>query len=195
MNILHKSLLAICLVAISVGNNHCIAAMPAPVVEAIAEVYGDGIALSTVILDYDQPIMASSVDVSDFSIPGRNIIQAYVANHASKGNQKITAGKYIVLELEQLPMTDQGLAPVHDDNDRAARKKVGQNGLEQNGATILRQTLDSTTPQAEMNQQAAALIAPDCHIYYTLYNHGGHRSTWQHAYDLQWNGFLPSENK
>ena len=126
MNILHKSLLAICLAAISVGNNHCIAAMPAPVVEAIAEVYGDGIALSTVILDYDQPIMASSVDVSDFSIPGRNIIQAYVANHASKGNQKITAGKYIVLELEQLPMTDQGLAPVHDDNDRAARKKSWQ---------------------------------------------------------------------
>lgn len=418
MNILHKSLLAICLAAISVGNNHCIAAMPAPVVEAIAEVYGDGIALSTVILDYDQPIMASSVDVSDFSIPGRNIIQAYVANHASKGNKKITAGKYIVLELEQLPMTDQGLAPVHDDNDRAARKKVGQNGpelgshgnphplkeitaevkqqgllkgidgtlyppsttwkssttrellvenfkqgiftdpeqnhaqlmynlyvpqnydpqkqyplvlfmhdagtvspenkatlyqgkgavawttpewqakhpcfvlapqydtvivddnyqygpeldrtmhlvkdllnkynidkkriyntgqsmggmtsiamdikypdffaasylvackwnekvtaplgaqniwavaaggdpgaspsmikildgLEQNGATVLRQTLDSTTPQAEMNQQAAALITPDCHIYYTLYNNGGHRSTWQHAYDLQ----------
>ena len=76
MNILHKSLLTICLSAISFGSS-CMAAVPAPAVEAVAEVYGDGIALSTVILDYDQPIKASSVDVADFSVPGRNITQAY----------------------------------------------------------------------------------------------------------------------
>ena len=417
MNILHKSLLAICISAGSFGSNSCVAAMPTPAVEAVAEVYGDGIALSTVILDYNQSIMASSVDVSDFSVPGRNIIQAYVTDQATKGNKKLSSGKYVVLELEQLPMTDQGLAPAHDDNDRAARKKVGKNGpelgshgnpqplkkitaevkqqgilkgtdgtlyppgeawqssttrellvenftqgifidpeqnnaqlmynlyvpqnydpqkqyplvlfmhdagtvspenmatlyqgkgatvwttpewqaknpcfvlapqydtvivddnyqygpeldrtmhlvkdlldkynidqkriyntgqsmggmtsiamdvkypdffaasylvackwnekvtdplgtqniwavaaggdpgaspsmtkildgLENNGAKVLRQTLDSTASHAEMNQQAAALIVPDCHIYYTLYNNGGHRSTWQHAYDL-----------
>lgn len=416
MTILNKFLLAICLSIIS-SSSICVAASPAPTVEAIAEVYGDGIALSTVILDYDQPIKASSVDVADFSVPGRNITQAYVADHAGKGNQKLTAGKYVVLELEQLPMTEQGFAPAHDDNDRAARKKTGKNGpelgshgnpqplkiitaevkqngilkgadgtlyppgatwqstttrellienftqgiftdpeqnnaqlmynlyvpqnynpqkqyplvlfmhdagtvspenkatlyqgkgavtwttpewqakhpcfvlapqydtvivddnsqygpeldrtmhlvknlmgkysidkkriyntgqsmggmtsiamdvkypdffaasylvackwdenvtaplgtqniwavaavgdpgaspsmtkildgLEHNGAKVLRQTLDSTAPQAEMNQQAAAMIVPDCHIYYTLYNSGGHRSTWQHAYDL-----------
>lgn len=96
--------------------------MPAPVVKAVTEVYGDGIALSTVILDYGQPIEASSVDVSDFSIPGRNIIQAYVANQATKGNKKLITGKYVVLELEQLPMTDQGLVPAHDGNTTATEK-------------------------------------------------------------------------
>ena len=76
MTILDKFLLAICLSIIS-SSSSCVAASPAPTVEAITEVYGDGIALSTVILDYDQPIKASSVDVSDFSVPGRNITQAY----------------------------------------------------------------------------------------------------------------------
>lgn len=416
MNILHKSLLTICLSAISFGSS-CMAAVPAPAVEAVAEVYGDGIALSAVILNYSQPIMASSVDVADFSVPSRSIKQAYVADHASKGNQNLTEGKYVVLELEQLPMTDQELVPAHDEKETSARKKMGKNGpelgshgnphplkkitaevkqqgilkgtdstlyptgetwkstvtrellienftqgvfidpeqnnaqlmynlyvpqnydpqkqyplvlfmhdagtvspenkatlyqgkgaitwttpewqaqhpcfvlapqydtvivddnyqygpeldrtmhlvndllnkysidkkriyntgqsmggmtsiamdvkypdffaasylvackwnervtaplgaqniwavaaggdpgaspsmtkildgLEQSGAKVLRQTLNSTDPQTEINQQAAALIVPDCHIYYTLYNKGGHRSTWQHAYDL-----------
>lgn len=52
MTILDKFLLAICLSIIS-SSSSCVAASPAPTVEAIAEVYGDGIALSTVILDYD----------------------------------------------------------------------------------------------------------------------------------------------
>ena len=59
------------------------------------------------------------------------------------------------------------------------------NGLEHNGAKVLRQTLDLTAPQTTLNKQAASMITPDCHIYYTLYNGGSHRSTWQHAYDLQ----------
>ena len=53
MNILHKSLLAICISAGPFGSNSCVAAMPTPAVEAVAEAYGDGIALSTVILDYN----------------------------------------------------------------------------------------------------------------------------------------------
>jgi len=129
MNISRKFLLAICLSAISWGSS-CDAAMLAPDVEAVAEVYGDGVALSAVILNYGQPIAASSVDIADFCVPGRNIIQAYVADHAAKGKQKITAGKYVVLELEQLPMTEQGLEPVHDEQDRIARKKAGKNGPE-----------------------------------------------------------------
>jgi len=130
MNILHKSLFAICVGAFSFGSICHASAVSQPVVEAVAEVYGDGIALSAVILDYGQPIAASSVDTADFSVPGRNIIQAYVADHATKGDQKLDAGKFVVLELEPLPMTDQGMEPVHDENDRAARKKIGKNGPE-----------------------------------------------------------------
>ena len=128
MNLLRKCLVTVCLSAVSWGS--CDAAVPAPDVEAVAEVYGDGIALSAVILDYGQPIAASSVEVADFRVPGRNILQAYVADHAAKGKQKLSAGKYIVLELEQLPMTDQGMEPAHDEQDRAARKKAGKNGPE-----------------------------------------------------------------
>ncbi|MBQ1615323.1 MAG: hypothetical protein IIT82_06315 [Selenomonas sp.] len=417
MNMLRKCLFTICLSAISWGSS-CEAAVLTPDVEAVAEVYGDGAALSAVILDYGQPIESSSVEAADFHVPGRNIIQAYVADNAAMGKQKLTAGKYVVLELEQLPMTEQGMEPVHDEKDRAARKKAGKNGpelgshgnpkplkkitaevqqqgmlkgtdgtlypptgtlkssftrellvenfkqgiftdpkqnnaqlmynlyipenydpqkayplvlfmhdagtvspenmatlyqgkgavawttpewqakhpcfvlapqydtvivnddyqygpeldrtihlvkdlldkynidkkriyntgqsmggmtsiamdvkypdffaasylvackwdekvtaplgaqniwavaaggdpgaspsmtkilngLEQNGAKVLRQTLDLTAPQTEINKQAANMIVPDCHIYYTLYNGGSHRSTWQHAYDLQ----------
>ena len=60
--------------------------------------------------------------VADFHVPGRNIIQAYVADQAARGKQKLAAGKYVVLELEQLPMTEQGMGPVHDEKDRAGRK-------------------------------------------------------------------------
>lgn len=129
MNMLRKCLFTICLSAISWGSS-CEAAALTPDVEAVAEVYGDGAALSAVILDYGQPIESSSVEAADFHVPGRNIIQAYVADHAAMGKQKLTAGKYVVLELEQLPMTEQGMEPVHDEKDRAARKKAGKNGPE-----------------------------------------------------------------
>ena len=130
MNILHKSLLAVCIGALSFGGVCRASAASQPDVEAVAEVYGDGIALSAVILDYGRPIDASSVEKADFSVPGRKITQAYVAECASKGDKKLASGKFIVLELEPLPMVEQGPEPVHDENDRAARKKIGKNGPE-----------------------------------------------------------------
>ena len=130
MNILHKSLFAACIGVFSLGSICHASAMSQPAVEAVAEVYGDGISLSTVILDYGRLIDASSVDASDFSVPGRSITRAYVSDCAAKGDKKLAAGKFVVLELEPLPMTDQGLEPVHDENDRAARKKIGKNGPE-----------------------------------------------------------------
>ena len=57
--------------------------------------------------------------------------------------------------------------------------------MQKNGAKVLRQTLDLTAPQTEINKQDANMIVSDCHTYYILYNGGSHRSTWQHAYDLQ----------
>ena len=114
--------------------------------------------------------------------------------YGSKGNQKLTEGKFVVLELEQLPMTDQGLEPAHDENNHYVRKMMGKNGPElgSHGNPLPLKKVPryygkhwtAATRQTEINQQSAALIVPDCHIYYTLYNSGGHRSTWQHAYDL-----------
>ena len=94
---------------------------------------------------------------------------------ACKWNEKVTA-----------PLSTQNIWAVAAGGDPGASPSMTKilDGLENNGAKVLRQTLDSTASHAEMNQQAAALIVPDCHIYYTLYNNGGHRSTWQHAYDL-----------
>lgn len=56
--------------------------------------------------------------------------------------------------------------------------------LERDGNKVLRMTADLKQGEALINETAAALVQPNCHLYYTLYTGGSHRSTWQHAYDL-----------
>ncbi len=65
-------------------------------------------------MDYGSSIAASSVEISDFYVSDRSITQAYVSDSATKGNKKLNAGNFVVLELEPLPMTDQGAELVHD---------------------------------------------------------------------------------
>ena len=77
-------------------------------VEAVTEIFGDGENLSAVILTYDKTIKGESVSVDDFSVPNRKISRAYVSEQQEKG--KIADnGRYIVLELEPLPMVEQGM--------------------------------------------------------------------------------------
>ena len=79
-----------------------------PLVAAISEVFGDGEHLSAVILAYDKPILGSSVSSDDFQVTDRLIENAYVSQLPEKGNKGEAAGKYIMLELEPLPLVEQG---------------------------------------------------------------------------------------
>lgn len=84
------------------------------------------------------------------------------------------------------PLGSQNIWAVAAQGDPGASPSMTKilDGLENNGAKVLRQTLDATVPQTEMNIRAMSMIEPSCHIYYTLYTGGSHSSTWQHAYDL-----------
>lgn len=56
--------------------------------------------------------------------------------------------------------------------------------IEASGVRVLRQTISADRPEADINRDAASLIAPGCSIYQTIYEGGSHRSTWQHAYRM-----------
>ena len=95
-------------------------------VEAVTEVFGDGENLSAVILTYDKTIKGESVSVDDFSVPNRKISRAYVSEQQEKG-KSANNGRYIVLELEPLPMVEQ-VMEAHSAKDRAKREKKGFHG-------------------------------------------------------------------
>ena len=95
-------------------------------IEAMTEVFGDGEHLSAVILTYDKLISAESVSTDDFNVPDRTISRAYVSEVQEKG--KIAdAGRYVVLELEPLPLVEQGME-AHPKEDREKREAKGFNG-------------------------------------------------------------------
>ena len=95
-------------------------------VEAITEIFGDGENLSAVILTYNKTISGESVSVDDFSVPNRTISCAYVSENKEKGKSALN-GRYVVLELEPLPMVEQGIE-AHSSEDRAKREEKGFHG-------------------------------------------------------------------
>ena len=96
-------------------------------VEAVSEVFGDGEHLSAVILSYDKPILKESVSMDDFCVANRVIKDAYVSKLPQKGNRGDDNGTYVILELEALPLVEQGVES-HSAEDRATREKQGFHG-------------------------------------------------------------------
>ncbi|MBR1859237.1 MAG: hypothetical protein IJ797_07050 [Selenomonadaceae bacterium] len=96
-------------------------------VEAVTEVFGDGENLSAVILTYDKAILGQSVSIEDFEVINRKIINAYVNDTPEKGKGDASAGRYIVLELEPLPLVDQ-MPEQHSLEDRNERAAKGFHG-------------------------------------------------------------------
>lgn len=102
-----------------------------PSIEAIAKVYGDGEHISTIILNYEKPVLAESVTIDDFNVPGRTIIKSYVSNNPEDNGKEEKEGKYVILELKELPMSDESIVPhVHSDEDIEQHKAIGKNGPE-----------------------------------------------------------------
>lgn len=98
-------------------------------VQAVTEVYGDGEKLSTVILTYDQMIKGNSVSKDDYSVPNRTVKKAYVNNTAQKSNTSKKSGKYVIVELEELPLEDTSMdMNPQDEEERKKRNEKGFSG-------------------------------------------------------------------
>lgn len=86
-------------------------------VEAISQVYGDGEKLASVQLRYDSTLLGSSVSASDYAVPGRTVTRAFVS--AEPYGKPAETGKYVQVELEPLPLSDQMADPHPEDKHKA----------------------------------------------------------------------------
>ena len=93
-------------------------------VEAISQVYGDGEKLAALQLRYDADLLGSSVTAADYSVPGRTVAKAFVA--AEPYGKAAEKGRYVQMELEPLPMSDQVADPHPEDKHKAP---IGVGGL------------------------------------------------------------------
>ncbi len=101
-------------------------------VQAVTQVFGDGENLSAVVLEYDKPILSSSVSKDDYTVANRDISKVYVStkSNLNTANAKIPkSGKYVIIELMPLAMIDSSVDPHPEDKaNRAKRNAMGENG-------------------------------------------------------------------
>ena len=86
-------------------------------VEAISQVYGDGEKLAEVQLRYDADLLGSSVTAEDYAVPGRTVAKAFVS--AVPYGKAAEKGRYVQVELEPLPLSDQMVDPHPEDKHKA----------------------------------------------------------------------------
>lgn len=75
---------------------------------AIGHVYGDGEKVGSIILTYKEPIRATSVSATDYSVQGRTVTAATVVSHDDGTESQTDASPYVALSLAPLPMVAQG---------------------------------------------------------------------------------------
>lgn len=84
------------------------------------------------------------------------------------------------------PLGQQNIWVVSSEGDPGAESSLKEifGSLEKEGSFVKYLTMDLSLPADDINNAITALIEPNCHLYYTNYTNGTHRSTWQHAYDM-----------
>lgn len=117
-NIIKKIVLFLALSGISMAASHI------KDVEAVTEVFGDGEKLSAVILTYDKALKGSSVSADDYEIPERTIKRVYVNTKKEKSKSRVKNGKYVVIELTDLPMNTQMGEPKRESSEEKAKKEA-----------------------------------------------------------------------
>lgn len=122
-----QTLAAAIFCCLSLGNLSY-AATPIKDCTAIAKVTGDGEHVADVIVQYDQPITASSVSPDDYSVDGRTIERAYTNTTDNPSPAGTAFGSYVVLQLKDLPLTDSSVDPHPEDGSMEKRQSLGHNG-------------------------------------------------------------------
>ena len=100
------------------------------------------------------------------------------------------AGSYIVAAkwntAVTAPLAQQNIWAVASVGDSGAFPSMNEmfSNFRAAGAVTVEAGID-TSPVDKLSSRAQALLRPDCHLYYTIYPGGSHRSTWLYAYDMQ----------
>lgn len=70
---------------------------PADNATAITEVYGDGMRLMGVSVEYRRPVNAAQIKAADYRVEGRTIREVYVSR--TPAGTPYRSGRYVVIEL------------------------------------------------------------------------------------------------
>ena len=86
---------------------------------AITQVFGDGVRLTAIAVEYSQPVTSGQFDAKDFSVEGRTVINVFVSNSANL--EQAESGKFVIVQLspddanlslsEMIPMANATVRP------------------------------------------------------------------------------------
>ena len=103
---------------------------PADNATAITEVYGDGMRLMGVSVEYRRPVNAAQIKAADYRVEGRTIREVYVSR--TPAGTPYRSGRYVVIELN--PDEAGALLVVkHPPAGKDASAAAGQNADEASG--------------------------------------------------------------
>ncbi|MGX2949917.1 prolyl oligopeptidase family serine peptidase [Ursidibacter sp. B-7004-1] len=96
---------------------------------ALTQVFGDGVKLTAVAVEYNQAVSSAEISAKDFNVEGRTITNVFVSNTASVA-EKAETGHFVIVELslddpnlsleDKIPMTN---ATVSSDKPKRGGKK------------------------------------------------------------------------
>lgn len=87
-------------------------------VTAIGEVLGDGAKTTTVAVEYDAPISATSLSAATYEVSGREVTRVYTNDRAAK-SRRSRNGNFVFIELKTTVSLEADFGP---DKDKGAKK-------------------------------------------------------------------------
>ena len=105
-------------------------------VTAIGEVLGDGAKTTAVAIEYDAPILNSSLSAASYTVDGRTVKRVYTNSEAMKSRSP-RKGRFVIVELKTTVSLTPDFGPdMKKDNDKANDPKdKGQGGGPAGGIT------------------------------------------------------------
>ena len=105
-------------------------------VTAIGEVLGDGAKTTAVAIEYDAPILNSSLSAASYTVDGRTVKRVYTNSEAMKSRSP-RKGRFVIVELKTTVSLTPDFGPdMKKDNDKADDPKdKGQGGGPAGGIT------------------------------------------------------------
>ncbi|MDY4667439.1 MAG: alpha/beta hydrolase-fold protein [Prevotella sp.] len=105
-------------------------------VTAIGEVLGDGAKTTAVAIEYDAPILNSSLSATSYTVDGRTVKRVYTNSEAMKSRSP-RKGRFVIVELKTTVSLTPDFGPdMKKDNDKADDPKdKGQGGGPAGGIT------------------------------------------------------------
>lgn len=98
---------------------------------AVTEVFGDGIRLTAVAVDYGTPVESAALSAADFQVEGRTIASVFASTSANPAD-RASSGRYVILALAA---QDAGDAPVQQGQGSDGPRGGAQGSAQREAAT------------------------------------------------------------